>query len=547
MAAGVRFFELSRQQYLLLSGLLFIEAVFTTILGRTIKSKEEQIHRKIFESQAKEVIASVQRQVSVNLEKLVSLEAFYDVVYPVSKEDFSTFARHLVSENSSIKGLEWAPRVKQEDKEHFQENSSEQGFKGFRIAEKVDGNLTEVLKRPEYFPVYYVEPLKGNEAAIGFDLASNRVRSDAMYKAKTSGRMTATEPITLVQENHSEKGVIVFYPFHQNGQLAGYLTGVFRICDLVTKSCGDFTDKDFELVVSDPLADDGNRLLARLGSPGTGTDSAYNKKEHAKELAYREKIKVADREWMMEITPKKSYMDLASSTYLLVLLLCIAISIGLCYQLIQYFKSENLLLNILPVEVAKELKRNGRAEARDFERVSILFTDFIHFTRTAADMSAQSLVHEVNECYEAFDRIVERFGIEKIKTIGDAYMAAGGIPVSTGSDVKNTVLAALEMQKFVHLRKAENKRAGKPVFEMRAGIHTGEVVAGIVGRNKFQYDVWGDTVNTANRLETKGATGKVNISQTTYELLREDPDFVFEYRGKVRTKGKGYYRMWFVG
>jgi adenylate cyclase len=209
-------------------------------------------------------------------------------------------------------------------------------------------------------------------------------------------------------------------------------------------------------------------------------------------------------------------------------------------------RSDNLLLNILPAEIAEELKAKGRADARDFEMVSILFTDFKGFTEQSAKLSAADLVHEINHCFEAFDRIMEKHGIEKIKTIGDAYMAAGGLPVPTDFSVKRTVLAGLEMQDFIITRKTEKDALGESGFEMRVGIHTGPVVAGIVGVKKFQYDVWGDTVNTASRMESSGEVGKVNISQGTYELLKDDPDFTFESRGRINAKGKGAVEMYFV-
>jgi len=216
-------------------------------------------------------------------------------------------------------------------------------------------------------------------------------------------------------------------------------------------------------------------------------------------------------------------------------------------------RSENLLLNILPAEIAEELKQKGRADARDFDRVSILFTDFKGFTEASAKLSAQDLVAEINTCFEAFDGIMAKYSIEKIKTIGDAYMAAGGLPVLTDDSVKSTVLAALEMQEFITKRKTEKDAKGEPAFEMRVGIHTGPVVAGIVGVKKFQYDIWGDTVNTASRMESSGEVGKVNISQSTYELIKNSStslssgsQFTFENRGKIEAKGKGEIEMYFV-
>jgi class 3 adenylate cyclase/uncharacterized protein HemY len=209
-------------------------------------------------------------------------------------------------------------------------------------------------------------------------------------------------------------------------------------------------------------------------------------------------------------------------------------------------RSENLLLNILPFEIAEELKIKGNAEAREFNLVSILFTDFISFTETSEKLSAAELVGEINTCFEAFDHILEKYKIEKIKTIGDSYMAAGGLPIPADDSIKNTVLAALEMQMFISKRKADNDAKEEAAFEMRIGIHTGPVVAGIVGVKKFQYDIWGDTVNTASRIESSGAAGQVNISQATYVLLKDDNDFAFKSRGKIEAKGKGKIEMYFV-
>ena len=203
-------------------------------------------------------------------------------------------------------------------------------------------------------------------------------------------------------------------------------------------------------------------------------------------------------------------------------------------------RSENLLLNILPEEIAKELKEKGKADARNFDAVTILFTDFKEFTQASEKLTAKELVEEINVCFEAFDKIIEKYGVEKIKTIGDAYMAAGGLPVPEMESVKHTVMAALEMQDFIVKRHDARAKEGKYSFEMRVGIHSGPAIAGIVGVKKFQYDVWGDTVNTAARMESSGEVGKVNISEDTYNLVKDEAIFEFESRGKVEAKHKGY-------
>jgi len=210
-------------------------------------------------------------------------------------------------------------------------------------------------------------------------------------------------------------------------------------------------------------------------------------------------------------------------------------------------QSDQVLENILPAEIAEQLKATGKVDAREFDDVTILFTDFVNFTGTSEQMRPQDVVDELNVIYSRFDEIVSFYGIEKIKSIGDAYMAAGGLPIHDETSVRNTVLAALDMQDFINTRNAERKPGGLRTFDMRVGIHTGPVVAGIIGVKKFQYDVWGDTVNTANRMEANGAAGRVNISDTTYSILRDDPAFSFEARNKIPVKGKGDMQMYFVG
>lgn len=208
--------------------------------------------------------------------------------------------------------------------------------------------------------------------------------------------------------------------------------------------------------------------------------------------------------------------------------------------------SETLLLNILPYETAQELKEKGSAEAKLMDNVTVLFTDFKGFTAMSEQLSPKELVNDLHECFSAFDELMEKYGIEKIKTIGDAYMAAGGLPIPNTSHARDVVMAALEMAKVVEAGKAKKIAAGQPYFEVRIGVHTGPVVAGIVGVKKFQYDIWGDTVNTASRMESSGAVGRVNVSQTTYEILNSDPQFTFESRGKISAKGKGEIDMYFV-
>jgi adenylate cyclase len=207
-------------------------------------------------------------------------------------------------------------------------------------------------------------------------------------------------------------------------------------------------------------------------------------------------------------------------------------------------KSESLLLNILPASVADELKSNDSVAPRHYESASVLFTDFVGFTQIAEGLTPEQLIDELDICFSRFDEIARRHRLEKIKTIGDSYMAVGGVPLANNTHAVDSVRAALEIQQFM-LELAEKKKTlNQPCWQLRLGIHTGPLVAGVIGREKFAYDVWGDTVNTASRLESAGVAGRINISEATYERVKDS--FDCEYRGKIAAKHKGEIDMYFV-
>ena len=270
-------------------------------------------------------------------------------------------------------------------------------------------------------------------------------------------------------------------------------------------------------------------------------DSIKNEQEkRERDLVFNERL---------QVERSRKIIFMISGLFLLVL----AVGFFLRYQFVKKSReiiskekdrSDELLLNILPAEVAEELKAKGSSDAKDFDQVTVIFTDFADFTKKVQQLSAQELVKELNICFKAFDHIIHDLGLEKIKTIGDAYMAAGGLNSKSGA--KEVALASIQMKKFIDERNADPNISKKIKFDMRCGINSGPVVAGIVGIKKFQYDIWGDTVNTAQRMEANCEINRINISENTYSLLKDDSHFTFTERGFMAVKGKGEMEMWYV-
>ena len=207
-------------------------------------------------------------------------------------------------------------------------------------------------------------------------------------------------------------------------------------------------------------------------------------------------------------------------------------------------KSDRLLLNILPEEIATELKTANAVHPVRFESAPVLFADFQGFTKIVEGLSPEDLVAELDRCFSYFDAVTARHNLEKLKTIGDSFMCAGGIPIPNHTHAIDCILAAMEIQASMNQMKDLKSQQGLPYWELRLGIHSGPLVAGVIGEKKFAYDVWGDTVNTASRAESSGAVGRINITGATYELV--ETFFDCEHRGTVAAKNKGEIDMYFV-
>ena len=197
-------------------------------------------------------------------------------------------------------------------------------------------------------------------------------------------------------------------------------------------------------------------------------------------------------------------------------------------------RSDDLLLNILPFEIAEQLKKKGSAKSKKYKTVTVMFADFANFTGLTQVMTVHELIRELNEYVRKFDEIIDRHYVEKIKTIGDAYMCAGGLPLKNNSNPFDVTLAGLEIRQFIAKKAREKKKNGERLWQLRLGIHSGEVMAGVIGSKRFAYDIWGNTVNIANKMEEMSEIGQINVSGITRNYLKDYFDMT--YRGKVQMK-----------
>ncbi|NVK83214.1 MAG: tetratricopeptide repeat protein [Cytophagia bacterium] len=322
--------------------------------------------------------------------------------------------------------------------------------------------------------------------------------------------------------------------------------------------------------LKEQIADAFLRLASFYESKGQFKTSYDYYKNH---IIYRDSVnnmndfqRLADERTRYEVSQKQAEVNLLNQEKKTQRIIAIAIGIALLLlgllalslfkrnklisktgEIIQAEKerSDELLKNILPDETAKELKEKGFVEAKKFDSVTVLFTDFKGFTKYSESLTPEEIVKSIDFYFSKFDEIIDKYGLEKIKTIGDAYMCAGGLPFPTDDHATQVTRAALEIADFVRstLRNIAHSDAK---FDIRIGINSGPVVAGIVGTKKFAFDIWGRTVNAASRIESSGEIGRVNISENTYNLIKNNQEFTFEYRGEIEAKGMGKTKMYFV-
>lgn len=408
------------------------------------------------------------------------------------------------------------------------------------------------------------------EAEVIFNKLGSKIGQ--AYSLGNLGMIYAKLGLDLKAEYHMNKAILILQDLQEYYPIAVYLN---YISDIYLEKGEEKLALNYAKLSLDLAQEHGMKkqvsdaylTLSRIYEHEGNTKDAF--KYYKDHITYKDSVnnitsvqQMADLRTDFEVSKKQIEVDLLNQQKKTQQIIVIAVAIALIlicllafglyrrYLFIQKTKliiekernrSDELLLNILPKETANELKLKGKVAAKKFESVTVLFSDFKAFTQYAEQLSPELLVERVDYYFSGFDQIIEKHGLEKIKTIGDAYMCASGLPFPTKDHATKMVLAAFEMAKFVKDAKKENS---PNQFEVRIGINTGPVVAGVVGSKKFAYDIWGDTVNIAARMESNSEPGKINISENTYQLIKGE--FECEYRGEIEARNRGMMKMYYV-
>ncbi len=386
------------------------------------------------------------------------------------------------------------------------------------------------------------------------------------YTLGNSGMVYANTGQTNLAEKNINEAIRILEEAEDYYPICVYL---ISMCDIYLQKSNEqtamnYAQRSLQLAEKYGLKEqisDANLKLSELYERSGNTGESF--KYYKNYIAYRDSVnniksvqKMADLRTDFEVSKKQTEVDLLNQEkrnqriMLISVFIILGLAIVLLGTLYWYFKtisrekkrSESLLLNILPAETAKELKQNGKVDAVKFDEVTVLFTDFVSFSKLAEHVEPVQLVKSIDFYFKGFDEITTKYGLEKIKTIGDSYMCACGLPTANPTHARNVILAAKEMIELV--KNAMHAEDGLSHFDVRIGIHTGPVVAGIVGIKKWQYDIWGDTVNIASRMESKSEPGRINLSEITYQQIKDE--FPCEYRGEIEVKNRGILKMYFL-
>jgi len=359
--------KLKVNQLLILTLVVVLGITATSTLYFILSNKEKETQLLNFKLTSKEIINDLEKGIQSNFEVLTSIKALYTVTDSVSRKQFKIFNSNILNKNKSIQALSWVPKVNFIEKDFFEQIARNDGLHNFLIKEKIDEEMFPVTKRESYYPVYYIEPLAENEAAIGFDLASNTTRLSALKKAIETNHLTATSRITLAQEKGTQKAILVFCPLKKQGKLIGLFTGVYRIKDLILQSIDNLPAKNCHIAIYDMSAKKGNQLLAQFSKnedPHLPTETVPSISDG---ISYKQTIMAADREWLILCTPTQTYLKTFSKSLKLVIIICFILTFGIFYYLYQNFRTINkqklnavmleLKVKVRTLELEKSIKK----------------------------------------------------------------------------------------------------------------------------------------------------------------------------------------------
>ena len=583
---------------------------FTLVWNWEDRRRDYEMNRRI-----DDISIGIERQINSDLDAVLALSDYMKAFSAVERSSFASFVSRPLSVHPSLQLLAWAPRVPQDERRNYEAKARTETDASFEITERgPGGELRKARVRSEYFPTFYVEPIAGNETALGFDLAGYPKIRGALDRARDTGEMIVTSEAGLTGGNPSELGLLAIVPIYQNNTkpttlesrrqlLQGFILGVFRGKDIFQTSLkGRNTDylniylaseafikpkapallplsrqpvhenlaPDDQIQKFAVLFQSASQEVLPLSAPAEQalrSNCPILDNSGPEYTACQRLLKISGRQWSLYVsaTPEirktrkhwRSWGTLTMGmlwtlipvTYMLTALsravqieklaqerIHQAEQLQAAYlQLeLEQVKSEQLLLNVLPAAIVLRLKDNEHNIAESFGEVTVMFADIVGFTELSSRISATAVVKVLNDIFSAFDHLADRHGLEKIKTIGDAYMVVGGLPTPRADHAEAVANMAIDMLHEIRLLSLDHSEP----FSIRIGISTGPVVAGVIGLKKFIYDLWGDTVNIASRMESHGITGCIQVTAETYEILKDT--YTFQRRGAIQIKGKGY-------
>lgn len=564
-------------QYVGVYIVIFVGLIFSFVLFNGISSNEQLRFRRAFNDASLERVIAIESAITRYVNSLDALASLYRAVGSVDHETFDVFATSLIAKNPGVQAFEWAPKIAGKDLQSY-ERQGKQWHPNYQIFEvDQNGNISPPSERNEYFPVYYVVPHAGNEQALGFDLGSNASRRDAIRRAASSGKMVATQRLTLVQERGEQFGFLLIAPIYhlsaptdteasRQANLAGLVLGVFRIGDIITQALSHMRAENIGVVVKDMSAPSDEQFLHYFSPNGSLTAPDTHK------LSYARTIQIGGRVWSVQCINEPGYgiggsQWMAWSALLNGMVITFLIA-GYLLSLVsrndkiaavvkertEALRQETARVSALNVEIAakaaafrrfvpeqflvmlgfgtEESILEGHGKARE---CTVMFCDIRRFTEIAGRMSAEEVFQMINAYIGCVSAIVDRNGGFIDHSYGDGVL-------TIFEDARDAVLAAVELQHYVHnqpMRLRENGEEGVWIA-LGIGIHRGVVMAGTVGTDtRMQTSVFGDTVNIAARMQelNKDFGTKVLISQEVRKVLGRDSQIITRCLGEIEMRG----------